>query len=85
MTARSAVGVEVEVEADYDVRGELGHGGRPGYLEIRYRAALHPADGVSEAEIDRVMELADAHSSLRDLFANGAPLRRVGRAGGETA
>ena len=78
-------GVEVEVEADYDVRGELGLGGRPGYLDIRYRAVLHPADGVSEAEIDRVMELADAHSSLRDLFANGVPLRRIGGTGAEPA
>lgn len=78
-------GIDVEVEADYDVRGELGLGGvRPGYHEIRYRAALDPAAGVSEAEIDRVVALADSHSPLLDLFAIGVPLRRVGRTEGET-
>jgi uncharacterized OsmC-like protein len=77
-------GIDVEVEADYDVRGELGLGGRPGYLEVRYRAALHPAAGVSEAEIDRVVALADSHSPLRDVFANGVPLRRIDRTEGGT-
>jgi uncharacterized OsmC-like protein len=78
-------GIDVEVEADYDVRGELGLGGvRPGYLEVRYRAALHPAAGVSEAEVDRVVALADSHSPLRDVFANGVPLRRIDRTEGGT-
>jgi len=78
-------GIDVEVEADYDLRGELGLGDvRPGYLEVRYRAVLHPATGVSEAEIDRVVALADSHSSLRDVFANGVPLRRVDRTEGGT-
>jgi hypothetical protein len=31
------------------------------------------------------MELADAHSAIRDLFADGAPLRRVTETGGEAA
>jgi uncharacterized OsmC-like protein len=79
-------GIDVEMETDYDSRGELGLGGiRPGYLEIRYRIELRPAAGVSEAEVDRVVALADAHSAIRDVFANEVPLRRVDRLEGGTA
>ena len=71
-------GIEVRVEADYDVRGELGVGdGRPGYTELRYSVTLEAAPGVSEADIQRILDLADRHSSLRDVFSLGVPLRRV--------
>jgi uncharacterized OsmC-like protein len=77
-------GIEVEVEADYDARGELGLGAvRPGYAEVRYRATLRPAAAVSQSELDQVVALADSHSSLRDVFANGVPLRRMDANEGE--
>jgi uncharacterized OsmC-like protein len=71
-------GVEVRVEADYDVRGELGAGGgRPGYLEIRYTVELDAGPEVRQDTLDHIMDLGDRHSSLRDVFATGVPLRRV--------
>jgi len=69
-------GIEVEVQADYDVRGELGVSDDvpPGYGEVRYLVTVE--SGASEADIGRVLDTADGHSSWRDVFARAIPLRR---------
>jgi len=68
--------VDVEVQADYDVRGELGVADevRPGYSEIRYVVTIESA--APEAEVLRVLNTADRYSSYVDLFTHGVPLRR---------
>jgi uncharacterized OsmC-like protein len=68
--------IEVEVRADYDVRGELGvtEDVRPGYLEIRYVVTV--ASASAEEDVLRVLDAADRCSSYRDMFANGVRLTR---------
>jgi uncharacterized OsmC-like protein len=68
--------LEVEVQADYDVRGELGvsQNVRPGYEAMRYIVTVEstaPAEDVM-----RVLDMADRCSSWRDDIANGVPLKR---------
>ncbi|MHB1326799.1 MAG: OsmC family protein [Gemmatimonadales bacterium] len=66
--------LEVTVEADYDVRGELGvtKDIRPGYLAMRYHIAVQsPAP---EAEIRRWLETGTQTSSWLDNLANPVPL-----------
>jgi hypothetical protein len=68
--------LEVEVQADYDTRGELGVSDdvRPGYLAMRYVVTV---DSPASAEdIMRVLDTADRYSSWRDDIANGVPLIR---------
>ena len=68
--------LEVEIQADYDARGELGvaEDVRPGYAEIRYVVRIEsPAP---EADVLRLLDTAERYSSYRDDFANGVPLRR---------
>jgi uncharacterized OsmC-like protein len=74
-------GLEVEVQADFDARGELGlrdEAGAevpPGYVEIRYAVALRsPAP---PEDLDRLLALAERHSPYLDIFGHGVPLRRV--------
>lgn len=75
--------LEVEVQADYDVRGELGVGGgaeRPGYLEVRYIVTVEspaPRD-----EVLAMLDRCDATSSYLDIFAAPVPVRREVRFGG---
>jgi uncharacterized OsmC-like protein len=69
--------LEVEVEADYDVRGELGVDPevRPGYLEMRYTVRVEsPAP---EGEVLRMLDQADRASSYVDIFSRGVPVRRT--------
>ena len=69
--------VEVEVQADFDARGELGMGNGvpPGYSEIRYAVAVEsPAPGHL---LDEVLELAERHSPYLDNFGRAVALRRV--------
>lgn len=69
--------LEVEVEADYDVRGELGvdEAVRPGYTEMRWTVRVEsPAP---EADVLRVLDRADEVSSYADIFSRGVPLRRT--------
>jgi uncharacterized OsmC-like protein len=77
--------IDVEVQADYDVRGELGVADdvRPGYLEIRYIVTIISAS--RESDIMRVVDTADRCSSFRDVFANGLPLVREVRISAPTA
>src|SRR4051812_26259392 len=78
-------GLEVEAEADFDARGELGMGeGVPaGYSEVRYAVAVEspaPRD-----ELDRLLDLALRHSPYLDVFGRAIPLRGVRRVNGEGA
>ena len=69
--------LEVEVQADYDARGELGVSDdvRPGYLAMRYIVTVEspaPAEDIGCASLDT----ADRYSSWRDDISNGIPLTR---------
>ena len=66
--------LEVEVQADYDVRGELGvlDSVRPGYLAMRYHITVQsPAP---EAEVRRLLDIGIRTSSWLDNLANPVPL-----------
>jgi uncharacterized OsmC-like protein len=68
--------LEVEVQADFDARGELGvsESVRPGYLAMRYIVTVEST--ASSEDIHRVLDTADRCSSWRDDIANGVPLTR---------
>ena len=68
--------LEVNVEADYDVSGELGVDDtvRPGYSAMRYLVTVTSTS--SEADVLRVLDTADRHSSYLDIFSHGVPLAR---------
>jgi uncharacterized OsmC-like protein len=68
--------LEVEIQADYDVRGELGVSldVRPGYTSIRYVVSV--SSDAPEADIMRVLDTADQCSSWRDNIAHPVDLRR---------
>jgi hypothetical protein len=77
--------LEVEVQADFDARGELGvaNGAPPGYREVRYAVAIEsPA---SRAELDRLLAMAERHSPYLDVFGRAIPLRRLVRVNGKEA
>lgn len=68
--------LEVEVQADYDARGELGVSAdvRPGYLAMRYVVTVESS--APAEDILRVLDAADQCSSWRDDIMNGVPLTR---------
>jgi uncharacterized OsmC-like protein len=68
--------LEVEVQADYDLRGELGVSAdvHPGYSEMRY--VVRVESQAPESDVLRVLDTADQHSSYRDDFSRAIPLRR---------
>lgn len=68
--------LEVEVHADYDVRGELGvvPDVRPGYLRMRY--VVHIESDASEAVVLEMLATAERHSSYLDDFSNAVPVER---------
>jgi uncharacterized OsmC-like protein len=69
--------VEVEVEADFNARGELGvgNGVPPGYTEVRYAVSIQsPAP---KQALDGVVDLAERHSPYLDIFGRAIALRRV--------
>jgi uncharacterized OsmC-like protein len=68
--------LEVEVQADYDVRGELAvdDGVPPGYLAMRYVVSV--TSPASEAEVLRLLDTADRYSSWRDDVVRAVSLRR---------
>ena len=76
--------VEVDVEAEYDVRGLLGMDDavRPGYSAMRYLVTVTTAS--TEAEVLRVLDAADRYSPYLDIFAHGVPLSRAVRVNGAT-
>jgi uncharacterized OsmC-like protein len=68
--------LEVDVEADYDSRGELGISDDvpPGYTQVRYVVTV--TSGASEEDVRRVIETADRYSPYRDVFARANDVRR---------
>jgi uncharacterized OsmC-like protein len=76
--------VEVEVETDFDARGELGMGDVPaGYQEVRYTVSIDsPAP---RCELDRLLATAERHSPYLDVFGRAIALRRAVRVNGKEA
>ena len=68
--------LDVEIHADYDVRGELGveDAVRPGYSAIRYVVTVET--DAPEEEVMRMLDTADRHSSWLDDLANPVPVAR---------
>lgn len=68
--------LEVEVHADYDVRGELGVADEvpPGYLAVRY--VVRVESSAPESDILRVLDTGDRYSSYRDDFGRAIPIAR---------
>lgn len=67
--------LEVEVEADYDSRGELGVSDDvfPGYAQVRY-TILVDSPAPREAVL-RMLDTAQRYSSYRDVFARAHDVR----------
>jgi len=68
--------LEVQVEADYDSRGELGVSDDvpPGYTQVRYVVTV--ASPATDAEIRNLLDTADKYSPYRDVFARAHDVRR---------
>jgi hypothetical protein len=66
----------VEVRARYDVRGELGVDDsiRPGYADIVCVVTVDT--DASDADVHRVLDTADRHSSWLDDLRNPVPVSR---------
>jgi uncharacterized OsmC-like protein len=76
--------LEVEVQADFDARGELGMGDvPPGYQEVRYVVSI--ASPASRHELDRLLAMAERHSPYLDVFGRAIALRRALRLNGKEA
>ncbi|MDX1431355.1 MAG: OsmC family protein [Gammaproteobacteria bacterium] len=76
-------GVEVEVQADFDARGELGMDDSipAGYKEVRYTVSIDspaPADIIAG-----LVDAADRYSPYVDVFARAQTMRRTVRLNGE--
>ncbi len=74
--------LEVEVQADFDARGELGVGKDipPGYQEVRYSVSIDsPA---SEESLAELIETAERHSPYLDVFSRAQNMERVLRLNG---
>ena len=74
--------LEVEVQADFDARGELGVGEHipPGYQEIRYLVSIDsPA---SQDALVKLLETAERHSPYHDVFSRAQSMQRVLRLNG---
>ena len=67
--------VEVEIHADFDVRGQHDVAGiSPGYSEIRYLVRIEST--APEADIQRMVETADRASMVGDVFRRAHTLVR---------
>jgi len=68
--------MDVEVHADYDVRGELAidDSVRPGYKEMRVVVSIE--SDAPEAEVRAMLEKAEQHSSYLDDYRNPVPVTR---------
>lgn len=67
--------LEVEIQADYDARGEYGVGDvRPGYEEIRYIVTVESE--APEAEIREWLDEAEPHIPYLEVFRRPQNLRR---------
>jgi uncharacterized OsmC-like protein len=67
--------VEVEIQADFDARGELGLGDvQAGYAEVRRIVRIEsPA---AEAALTELVDTAERHSPYLDVFGRAQSLRR---------
>ena len=67
--------IEVEVQADFDARGDLGIDDvAPGYSEVRYIVGIDsPA---SARQLDELVALAERHSSYLHVFARPIVMQR---------
>jgi uncharacterized OsmC-like protein len=76
--------LEVEVQADFDARGELGMGDVPaGYTAVRYRVSIEsPA---SRERLDELLSVAERHSPYLDVFGRPMALSRSVRRNGAEA
>jgi uncharacterized OsmC-like protein len=77
--------LEVEVEADFDARGELGVGDGvpPGYSEVRYVISVESR--AAEHELGQLLGLVERHSPYLDVFGRAIPLKGVWRLNGMEA
>jgi uncharacterized OsmC-like protein len=76
--------VEVEVQADFDARGELGMGDvPPGYQEVRYIVSI--ASPAPRPALDRLLAMAERHSPYLDVFGRVIALKRALRINGKEA
>ena len=68
--------LDVEVEADYDGRGELGVSDDvpPGYLQVRYRVTV--ASPAPEDDVRNMIDIADRYSPYRDVYARAHDVQR---------
>ena len=68
--------LEIEIQADYDRRGELGVDPAitPGYTQVRYIVTV--ASSAPEDDVLRLLDTADTFSSYRDVFGRAHDLRR---------
>jgi uncharacterized OsmC-like protein len=67
--------VEVDIEADFDARGQHDVPGiPPGYTEVRYLVRIEST--APEAEIERMVETADRASMVGDVFRRAHTLVR---------
>jgi uncharacterized OsmC-like protein len=68
--------LEIEVQADYDIRGELGvtDDVPPGYTQVRYMITI--TSPAPEADVRNVIDTADKYSPYRDVFARANDIRR---------
>jgi len=68
--------LSVDIEADYDSRGELGVSDAvpPGYTEVRYVVTVESPSPT--ASVEALIDTADRYSPYRDVFARAHPIRR---------
>ena len=76
--------LEVQIEADYDSRGELGVADDvpPGYRQVRYVVSV--SSPASEEDVRRMIDTADKYSPYRDVFARAHDVRRELRINGRS-
>ena len=77
--------LEVEVQADFDARGELGVGNGipPGYTEVRYVVSIESR--ASKHDLDKLLSMAERCSPYLDVFGRAVALGGVLRLNGEGA
>lgn len=69
--------LDVEVEADYDGRGELGVSDDvpPGYTQVRYRVTV--TSPAPEEQVRNMIDTADRYSPYRDVYARAHDVVRT--------
>jgi uncharacterized OsmC-like protein len=77
--------LEVEVQADFDARGQLGVDDDvpPGYQEVRYLISIDSS--ASDDVLSELLETAERHSPYVDVFAGAQNLKRIVRLNGKEA